>query len=641
MSFNFTVKSESSFNLVALENEKSNSSVTTIIQEKTRLSFENSLTIQTTDIKNLNKNYSLKDPKTEISLTLVKLGLDEELIKDFKPEFLKKMIMFLMSNHHMQKVVVNMLNKDPQFLKSFKDRNKKTVDYQTRVLQRLGISTVDTSDKHTINESTDKLYHMVANNIDSAEDIAIFFKNFKVNIEKFHNTFESFKTVEQQKGTFLATNVYKLMGSLKLSKEELLGVENEAKRIRSIAKEMLVEKKELKNTAEQIKEILKNPIGTVIEKSKHFFIITPKSEIYSCGRFLGTRGHLQDIYTLVRVNEQCLNSLAQGNGLESHAIEESNQFVHVIDGRRKNSFTEWKDTIRKIEKINSSNLSIPDDYEIEVTGPTNIFAIQKPKLLKELVIDQEGTILEISEKVHTASDNIGMPATDILKMYADVTEGIVQLHEVNIIHGNIKNSNIVIHKKSIEILNTEKEKSVHKEELKKVGSDQINVINGSIKAVLTNFEYSKDLGQNENVGTRGGSTYYFAPETIETKQISKKTDSFNLGVSMIKTLTREYGINIDDECVQDHAFTISSFGKLTESQVNDVMKKLKVSIHEKIAKKYKLLSKNIFEKDLEKEIKIMNEFIQVVEQLIKFKPEERLSCKDALIKIQQVLKEVN
>ena len=141
------------------------------------------------------------------------------------------------------------------------------------------------------------------------------------------------------------------------------------------------------------------------------------------------------------------------------------------------------------------------------------------------------------------------------------------IHKKNILHRNIKPSNIFLMKK---------------------GSDNI--------AKLGDFGIAKNLGPLNYTRTRIETHQYSAPEMLEEKDYNFKVDIWSLGATFYQLIILDYPFE----------------GKTNEEKQENIKKGNK--------------------KEIPKECKIDREFIDIINQMLSLRPDERPTAEDILKK---------
>ena len=151
-----------------------------------------------------------------------------------------------------------------------------------------------------------------------------------------------------------------------------------------------------------------------------------------------------------------------------------------------------------------------------------------------------------------------------------------------------------------------------------------------VQAKLTDFEFTCPIGKSANCGTY----HYLSPEQLKgvnDKQIrsfnaSPKHDSFALGI-MICQIAGQIDIP------QPINGAAVSFGELSENSLNDKIAHAKRKISSNQPQNYA----NTDAKEAEKQRNIKIQMLDIAIDLVKTNPEERLSCQDAALKLNQLI----
>ena len=131
-------------------------------------------------------------------------------------------------------------------------------------------------------------------------------------------------------------------------------------------------------------------------------------------------------------------------------------------------------------------------------------------------------------------------------VYREVLKGMKSMHELGILHRDIKNANILLHMPKI---NPSQGGFLHGNGQKLKGSKLIRTVtemldtnspgNITVAVKLGDFGFATTLGQDEMIKFYCGTPLNMAPEILNDQFYNHKVDVWSLGVALFEAIFRQ------------------------------------------------------------------------------------------------------
>lgn len=263
------------------------------------------------------------------------------------------------------------------------------------------------------------------------------------------------------------------------------------------------------------------------------------------------KGSFKNVYDMISVNSLLLND-----------------DLAMIFINNKEAFEDELEIVKKL--TGASPYLSPSFHLIETTMTGGLVAIQE-KMRGKSGQDGDGTSLPYEK------------GSEILKAFAQVALALNAMHEKNIVHGDFKPQNFVFDRKG--------------------------------DARVIDFGHSREIENKQILKVFVGTPGYRAPESVKNNELSKSSDYFSLGVSILETIWIKY-LKSD---------RIEFFKLISRKLPTEILFNLKDVIEKK-------------ESDFNEKLMMMG-ILDISEKLVMINPKERISCEDAFIGIHVLIKE--
>lgn len=525
--------------------------------------------------------------KTNLKVTTQELlhgfGVEEKVIKDAKSQSLSALINFIRENDRkMIPIVVDMVNK--KGVKLFEEKLSNT-DVQKQLLLHLGFNDKavglynwgeedEPEYRSPSDEDIHRLLLTVIEEMDVKDKIVSLIGDNFLKIGSFFASLEGERAILKHKGlTFNASKFYDKLGTLdKYQQETVMKVIAAAGKVihKSIDKDTLYATEETRLS------------------SKVFFVITKAGEIKTRASELG-KGAAKYAYSVLKVD----NCFVDHTKVILVSFETKTQHIEKKgDERSVNKLREERAILQELQ--GKSEYLAPDFDLFEVAEDTDEqikYFIMQERMSGEII---EGEI----SKDKDGTSLVDKPPFAMLKAFSEAIIGLTVMHDTNMIHADFKPDNFMFDSKG--------------------------------RARVSDFGHTVKLEKDEEkVKGKLGTPGYMAPETATNRELSKLSDSYSFGASILATM----GITIKAGSYKIVQLNSDMRGELAKPQ--------DLTTTEGIKKALELIRKNIKETNQDiVDLYMLLGMVDIAEAVLKVNPSERLTSAQVQQQFKKLVGEV-